>query len=365
LRETGDDRSMNDRAIEDLSALLPPLLAALEGLALVARYFNPPDLPGLLAAVGEPDAPLRAAQAQMSDWPAGLADVRAALAAACAEVAAGFEALRAADGDPGQVFRGLRALPRAQAALYPLAAGLPPVSRFFLHPEVRGDAGRLARLAEAAGRPDTGVMHWDGAPGARGGVSLYVPEDYAAERDWPLVVALHGGAGDGGSFLWSWLRDARSFGAILAAPTAAGRTWALTGPDPDTPHLARIVEAVRARWRIDPRRILLTGMSDGGTFSYASGLEPGSPFTALAPIAAAFHPMLAAMADSERLAGLPIHIAHGALDWMFPVAMAREARDALAAAGAAVTYRELPDLAHAYPRELNREILAWLAADGS
>jgi phospholipase/carboxylesterase len=70
--------------------------------------------------------------------------------------------------------------------------------------------------------------------------------------------------------------------------------------------------------------------------------------------------MLAAMADRERLQGLPIHLAHGALDWMFPVEMAREARDALTAAGAEVTYREIADLSHAYPRELNREILAWL-----
>jgi phospholipase/carboxylesterase len=45
---------------------------------------------------------------------------------------------------------------------------------------------------------------------------------------------------------------------------------------------------------------------------------------------------------------------------MFPVEMAREARDALTAAGAAVTYREIADLSHTYPRELNPEILAWL-----
>jgi phospholipase/carboxylesterase len=201
-----------------------------------------------------------------------------------------------------------------------------------------------------------------GEPGARGGASLYVPEDCTDRREWPLVVALHGGAGSGRSFLWSWLRDARSHGAILAAPTAVGDTWALMGPDPDTPNLARLVEAIRARWRIDPARILLTGMSDGGTFSYVSGLEPGSPFTHLAPVSAAFHPMLAAMADRDRLSGLPIHIAHGAVDWMFPVQMAREARDALAAAGANVTYREIADLSHTYPRELNPAILAWLQA---
>ena len=33
---------------------------------------------------------------------------------------------------------------------------------------------------------------------------------------------------------------------------------------------------------------------------------------------------------------------------------------ALSAAGANVTYRELDDLSHTYPREMNAEILHWL-----
>ena len=122
----------------------------------------------------------------------------------------------------------------------------------------------------------------------------------------------------------------------------------------------RILDEVESRWPFDKTRMLLTGMSDGGTFAYVSGLDPRSPFTHLAPISAAFHPMLAAMADAERLKGLPIQITHGRLDWMFPAAMAREARDALAEAGASVTYREIPDLSHTYPREVNAELLAWL-----
>ena len=45
---------------------------------------------------------------------------------------------------------------------------------------------------------------------------------------------------------------------------------------------------------------------------------------------------------------------------MFPVQVARQAREALTAAGADVTYRELDDLSHTYPREINAEILRWL-----
>jgi len=51
---------------------------------------------------------------------------------------------------------------------------------------------------------------------------------------------------------------------------------------------------------------------------------------------------------------------HGKLDWMFPVEMARNADEALSAAGARVTYREIDDLSHTYPREVNAGMLRWL-----
>ena len=134
------------------------------------------------------------------------------------------------------------------------------------------------------------------------------------------------------------------------------------GDDNDTPNLARIVATVRERWNIDPERLLLTGMSDGGTFCYVSALDNGSPFTHLAPVSATFHPMLISMADAERMQGLPIFLTHGALDWMFPVEVARQAQRALCAAGASVTYREIDDLSHTYQREINAPMLEWLKA---
>jgi phospholipase/carboxylesterase len=106
--------------------------------------------------------------------------------------------------------------------------------------------------------------------------------------------------------------------------------------------------------------MLLTGMSDGGTFCYVTGLERTSPFTHLAPVAATFHPLMAEMADADRLRGLPILLVHGKLDWMFPVQVARHTKEALAAAGADVIYREIDDLSHCYPREINAEMLRWL-----
>jgi phospholipase/carboxylesterase len=120
-----------------------------------------------------------------------------------------------------------------------------------------------------------------------------------------------------------------------------------------------MVAFAQEQWNIDPARLLLTGMSDGGTFTYVSGLQSASPFTHLAPISASFHPLLLEMMDAGRIKDLPIYLTHGALDWMFPIDVARSARQALSAAGADLRYREIEDLSHTYPSDENQHILDW------
>ena len=123
---------MNDDPLEDLAILLPPLLQSVETLGFVARYLDPMDVGQILAACGSPDAALRLEVGRLQAWPDSMADVAQALAGATEETLAGFDALRAAaEGQEGigEVFRAVRHLPRALAALYPLAQNLPPVSR--------------------------------------------------------------------------------------------------------------------------------------------------------------------------------------------------------------------------------------------
>ena len=69
--------------------------------------------------------------------------------------------------------------------------------------------------------------------------------------------------------------------------------------------------------------------------------------------------LMMTLADADRVRGLPVHIVHGALDWMFPARTAQAAEKTLAQAGAEVTYRELADLSHTYPRDENAVILDW------
>ena len=192
---------MSEAVLDDIVAVLPPLLQSLESLGFIARHLNPPYFDQVMEAAGHPDDALEAVRSRLIGWPEQFANVQILLQGACDAALGAFEGLRAAQlggGDLVAVFRALRHFPRAQEALYPLAAKLPPVSSFFLNPDLREDADLLARFARPASQA-SGIIHDSNEPGSRGGFSLYVPEYYTPERPWPLVMALHGGSGHGRS----------------------------------------------------------------------------------------------------------------------------------------------------------------------
>jgi phospholipase/carboxylesterase len=346
--------------MSDAPALVDRLLDTLDALGSVARHLHPSQLEAAVGRLGDRDHTLRAAYTASADTTSpAIAPVVETTLRICEQLRGAIgsqDGLRAA-------YRALRHLGRVLEALYPLASVLPSVSRFFLEPSMREDHALLDSLA--AGGERVGVMHAANETGERGGFSLYVPENYDPTRAYPLVMALHGGSGHGRTFLWSWLREARSRGVILVAPTAIGDTWSLMQPELDSENLTNVLEQIAQDWNVDRTHLLLTGMSDGGTFTLLSGLDDASPFTHLAPVAASFHPLLLTMAEPVRVTGLPVYLVHGALDWMFPVSIARTAHRALTAAGARVTYREIADLSHTYPRDENAAMLDWFMMPNS
>jgi phospholipase/carboxylesterase len=352
----------------DLIARLPAVLRALHALEFASRHLSPTALPELIKAIRQrdDDLPASLAASRALAWPERLGPVRDCLeraAETASESLAAFVLSLEAEQPMLAAYRSLRGYARAAEAIYPMAAHLKPVSQFFLEASARDDVALNEKLAAADPlREGVGFMHVDGPAGTRGAFSLYVPEYYDAARAWPLVVAMHGGSGNGGAFLWSWMREARSRGVIVLAPTAKGSTWSLMEPEIDGPNIDSMVERVAADWNIDLQHQLLTGMSDGGTFSYVLGLRGDCRFTHLAPISAAFHPMMMRMADPTRVKGLPVYIVHGKEDWMFPPEIAQGAERTLAAAGASVVYREIADLSHTYPRDANPVLFDWFLA---
>jgi predicted esterase len=63
--------------------------------------------------------------------------------------------------------------------------------------------------------------------------------------------------------------------------------------------------------------------------------------------------------DFERAKNLPVYILHGALDWMAPVAFARQARDTLEQHNYRVVYHEISDWGHAMPFSKVEDICAF------
>jgi phospholipase/carboxylesterase len=353
-----------DAALDEVALVVPRLTGTLDTLAVIARGLHPPRIATLAALIGDQDAVLDEAvqRFRAAPWPSGLSSVKDQLgesAGLALSACAGLREAALTPDWPGLAFRALGHYTRAVEALYPLSAVLPAIGRWFLNPAQRDDAGLLERLRQRPA-PGTGVRHARNDRGTRGGFSVYVPEYLDPATPVPLVMALHGGSGHGRAFLWTWIREARGRGLIVVAPTSTGDTWSLSEPDADLVHLEGVLARTRSRWAVDPGRMLLTGISDGGTFTLLSGLIETSPFTHLAPVAATFHPILMDISDPARLAGLPIYLVHGAQDWMFPVQVARTASSVLSSAGARVTYREIRDLSHTYPAEENDLIIDWL-----
>ncbi|MEE9911010.1 MAG: phospholipase [Deltaproteobacteria bacterium] len=245
---------------------------------------------------------------------------------------------------------------RALEALYPLCGVFPEVNRYFLEP------GAADVLPVAMTLPEgTGLVHDDVSQNAhtRGGYSLYVPEAATPKSGWPLVVALHGGYSHGRDFIWTWITEARSRGFVVFAPTSQGMTWSIADVDFDGELLKCHLEQVCSRFHIDRSRMLLTGMSDGGTFALAMGIAGNGAYPAIAPVCSALPPV-----DLSRAKGKRILWVHGAQDWIFPVGWTIQACRELLQAGADIKLKVIDDLSHTYPREANDTILKWFGISG-
>ena len=239
--------------------------------------------------------------------------------------------------------------------LYSLRAALPPIQPYWFLPDDFPRRTELETPATSNSAP-TGVMHRE-QTNKHAEYSLYVPENYDPGKRWPLVITLHGGHGRGDDYLLTWLRTAKSRGFLLLSPKSLGRTWSIEQPGLDVRSILSMLEEVMDEYAVNTSRILISGLSDGGTFSYALGISCPKLFVGIAPIAGVLLPRL----DYKQAIALPIFIVHGVKDFIFPVSSARMARDFLEGQEFAhVTYTELPDWGHAYTYAINETlVLPW------
>lgn len=149
---------------------------------------------------------------------------------------------------------------------------------------------------------------------------LYAPAAYARGTSrWPLIVFLHG-SGERGTDprllerqpLPKTLGGTTRFPAIVVSPQLPPPyTWWSDFIAP----MDALVLRLEARYRIDPRRVYLTGLSLGGFGTWSYGLRSPGRFAALVPIAGGYiQGSRAVPTDICVLRRMPIWVFHGADD---------------------------------------------------
>ena len=251
-----------------------------------------------------------------------------------------------------------RALYRGLNLLYGVREYTPTLQEYWLLPDAMAEREALETHSPEADAA-VGVIHRRRAS-PLADYSLYVPEGYTASRKWPLIVCLHGAYGRGDHYIWSWLRPAKSRGYLLLSPKSLDVTWSILQPERDTRSVAAMLDEVCDEYAVDRSRVYLSGLSDGGTFTYLLGLGRPELFAGIAPVAGDFTGMMDDMLRGKQGMELPICIVHGAHDHIFPVEPIRRGHALLQRLGYNAQYEELPDWGHSHCSGVNeRVVMPW------
>jgi len=199
------------------------------------------------------------------------------------------------------------------------------------------------------------------------------PEASAGVARHPAVIFLHGRGADEEDLLGvAPLLDPRFFLLSVRAPypfPGGGYTWydleQVGTPDPATFHagyrkLSGFLDDALGGYPIDPRRVCLFGFSMGSVMSYALALSRPHAIRAVAA-ASGYLPEIPGLKYRWKdLTETEFFITHGTEDPVIPVAMARRARELMAASAATVTYREYP-MAHTLGEQALADVVAWIS----
>ena len=173
---------------------------------------------------------------------------------------------------------------------------------------------------------------------------LYVPP--TVKTPSPLIIMLHGSNRTGVTLVEKWKDYAKKEGIIIAGPDATNlQEWGSPQDGPD--FLRDLVEELKSKYPVNPRRVYLFGHSAGATFALHMSLMESQYFAATAIHAGALAPddmELIALAKRK----IPISIQVGDSDELFPVEKVRKTRDALKEAGIPVDLIEIPNHDHWY-----------------
>ena len=214
----------------------------------------------------------------------------------------------------------------------------------------------FARVSQS--HRNTGMVVIDGNTSYR--YLLYLPKDYGRQssRKWPLLLYLHGRSCRGYNleklkrygppYLVS---EGWSFPFIIVSPQCPpDRIW---NTDDWFPSLYR---SLSDKYRIDQKRIYLTGMSMGGSGVWALAMKHPEYFAAAIPLCGGWRTK-----NIKAMKDVPVWAFHSENDKIISPTETEKMVNALRKAGGKVRYSKLKGQGHSIHRIYEkREIYEWL-----
>jgi predicted peptidase len=170
--------------------------------------------------------------------------------------------------------------------------------------------------------------------------ALSIPPGYSPERPVPLVLALHFGGNPNGAALGlvnvlvgPALAD---LGAILVAPETMDRGWNSAANERA---VMALLDAVQATYRVDARRVVVTGFSMGGAGTWHFASRFPDRFSAAVPMAGR-------PPEDIGVWKMPVLAIHSRNDEVVPIAPTEARIKALKGAGVRAELIVLNGIAH-------------------
>jgi poly(3-hydroxybutyrate) depolymerase len=159
---------------------------------------------------------------------------------------------------------------------------------------------------------------------------LFVPA--SAKAPAPLVVLLHGSGHNGLSLMEKWKDLAAREGLIIAGPDSSDpRGWRVPEDGPE--FIRDVVEALRQKHPVNPRRVYLFGHSAGAVFALGLSMMESEYFAAAAVHAGSWRRESDFSVIRYATRKTPLSIFVGDKDAFFPVSSVRATEAALRQSG--------------------------------
>ncbi|MFN7915617.1 MAG: PDZ domain-containing protein [Vicinamibacterales bacterium] len=180
---------------------------------------------------------------------------------------------------------------------------------------------------------------------------LEVPQTYDASKPWQLRVQLHGGVGrPDPAPRTTGIGQLAGAEQIYLLPTAWNQAEWWT--DVQLNNLRTLVDVVKRTYNIDENRIVLSGVSDGGTASYYMSMRDTTAFAAFLPLNGAIPVLRNTLmkVDGElfmnNMVNKPFFIVNGGKDPLYPTTMVEPYITNMQKGGVEVKYLPQPEGVH-------------------